>query len=934
MLIFFASLSSQEFGQNKIQYKNFDWKNIKTPHFIIYYYQGEEELVRFAAQVAEDSYIELKEDMSHNFKKRIPLIIYNSHNDFEQTNVTLSLIEESVGGFTEIFKNRMVLPFDGSYESFRHVINHELVHAFQFDVLFGSKLGSIMQSELMISLPLWVMEGLAEFESLNWNSETESYIRDAVINDKLLTIQELNYSYGYAAYKEGQSIYKFITDTYGRKKIGEFFHTLRQTKDFEKALKRTIGLSVEQLNKEWTKSLKKEYWPSYDKKVEITTIARRLTDHEKQGNAYNVSPSISPDGTKIAYITDKEQYVEIYILSAISGKVLKKLVKARKSATFESLHFLRPGISWSPDGKDIAFSAKAGEEDVIYIMNVENAKMKKVLRPQCDAVYSPNFSPDGLDIVFSGIKDGMSDIYSIRIATQKLSRLTEDAFDDRDPVCSPLGDYIVFCSDREETVDSIWHYGKYALFRMRIDGTDIEQLTERESHIGNPAISGDGKKIIFTSDRAGVNNLYMLEIDSLNIYRLSDVFGSLSRDGRKLAFCGYEDIGYDIYVMFDPFENAKVQLADRIDHHTRYSAVFKDHFLGEQKKAALNFSTDWAGGYLVYASGYGFQSMVEIAISDVLGNNRFNVALNLYSKNILDSNFQIVYWSLPKRWDIGAAIFQQKNYYLLFPTAQDQRYQFIEETLRGLSTAVLLPIDRFHRFDVQMDLFSVEQYYEWIDSNYNFGKGKTEPYYVLIPSINWVRDTALWGYTGPVNGERWKFTYAKSIPQISKNSFDYSMLFGDVRNYFRIARGFTFATRIFGFSSWGKDAVSYSLGGTENIRGFDYYSFYGTKAGFMNLELRYPFIDRLEMRFPLPLSIRGVRGVTFCDIGGVTNQLRDFKTATRENGIFRLDDLKLSFGTGIRMNITIAVVKFDAAWHTDLDGVSKMQLHFSLGSEF
>lgn len=932
-------LLAQEFGQNKIQYKNFDWKSIKTPHFIIYYYQGEEDLVKFAAQVAEDSYIELKEDMSHNFKKRIPIIIYNSHNDFEQTNVTLSLVEESVGGFTEIFKSRMVFPFDGSYESFRHVINHELVHAFQFDILFSSKLGSVMQSELMLSLPLWVMEGLAEFESLNWNSETENYIRDAVINNRLLSIQELNYSYGYAVYKEGQSIYKFISDTYGRKKIGEFFHTLRQTKDFEKALKRTIGLSVEQLNKEWTKSLKKKYWPSYDKKTEISTVARKLTDHKKQGNAYNVSPSISPDGTKIAYITDKEEYIEIYILSSISGKILKKLVKGTKSQTFESLHFLRPGISWSTDGKSVAFSAKAGKEDVIYIMDAENAKVRNVLRPRCDAVYSPNFSPDDKTLVFCGIKDGMSDIYSIEIATQKLTRLTEDTSDDRDPVYSPQGDLIVFSSDRQDSTDSLWHYGEYALFSMRTNGSNIEQLTERESHLGNPTFGENGKKIIFTSDRAGVNNLYVLEIDSLNIKRLTDVFGNissptLSSNGKKLAFCGYQNSGYDIYVMHDPFEYAKTQPSERIDYHGRHSVVNNDYFLGEEKKAGLNFSTDWAGGYLVYSSGYGFQSMLEIAISDVLGDNRFDLAFDLYSRNLLDSNFQIVYWFLPKRWDIGAAIFQQKNYYLVFPTTQDNRYQYIEETLRGGSTLLRLPIDKFHRFDIGMDLFTVQQFYEWIDQYNNMGEGQTELYFVAVPSINWIRDTALWGYTGPVNGERWEFSYAKSIPQISKNSFDYSIVFGDIRNYFRIKRDYSFATRIFGFSSYGKDALSYSLGGSENIRGFDYYSFYGTKAGFMNFEIRYPFIDKLEMRFPLPLSIRGVRGVTFCDIGGVTDKLKDFKTAIGENGKFRLDDLKLGFGTGIRMNITIAVLKFDAAWHTDLDSVSRMHLHFSLGSEF
>ena len=938
LLLLFSFLNSQEFGQNKIQYKNFDWKSIKTPHFRIYYYQGEEDLVKFAAQVAEDSYNQLKEDLNHSFTRRIPLIIYNSHNDFEQTNVTLSLIEESVGGFTEIFKNRIVVPFEGSYEGFRHVINHELVHAFQFDILFGSKLSSVMQAEFMMSIPLWVMEGLAEFESLYWNSETESYLRDAVINNKLIPIQTLNYVYGYAVYKEGQSIYKFISETYGRKKLGELFHTLKQKKNFEKALKSTIGLSIEQLDKEWSKSLKKKYWPLIDKKDELGHIARRLTDHRKLGNAYNVSPSISPDGTKIAFITDKDEYFEILIMSAIDGEIIYKIVRGKKSATFESLHILRPGISWSNEGDKIAFSAKAGKEDVIYIMDAEHAKILSVLKAKCDAIYSPNFSPDDKSIVFTGIKDGLSDIYTVIIETQELNRLTHDLYDDRDPVFSPQGEFIIFSSDRVDVSDSLWHYGHYALFKMKKDGQGIEQLTERESNLGNPVISKDGDKIIFVSDREGVSNLYLLEIDSLNFYRLTDVFSNitsptLSSNNKKLAFAGYEEGGWDIYVMTNPFDYPKVEPAEKVDFNTRYTVVRNDYKLENEEKAGLSFSTDWAGGYLVFSSGYGFQSLMQIAVSDVLGNNRFYFAFDLSSRNILDSNFQLIYWFLPKRWDLGAAIFQEKYYYLIFPT-KGTSLEYIEETLRGGSLLLRLPIDKFHRYEIGADIFTIHQYFEWYDE-YGYPEGsRTDLYYVVLPVISLVRDTAIWGYTGPIDGERWKISFAKSIPQVANNSFDYSIFYADIRNYKRITNGFSFATRIYGFGSWGKDALAFPLGGSENVRGYDYYSFYGKKAGFVNLELRYPFIDRLKMRFPLPLDIRGIRGVAFCDIGGVTNELSHFKVVVRSNGGIKLDDLKVGFGTGIRMNITFAVLKYDIAWHTNFESVSKMYMHFSLGAEF
>ncbi len=938
-MIFVPLLRSQEFGKNKIQYKDFNWKSIKTSHFTIYYYEGAEEIAKFAAQVAEDSYYQLQEDLNHNFTRRMPLILYNSHNDFEQTNVTLELVEESVGGFTELFKNRMVIPFEGSYERFRHVINHELVHAFQFDILFGSNLGSIMQAELLMSIPLWVFEGMAEYQSLYWDSETESYLRDAVINERLLSIQTLNYYYGYSSYKMGQSIYKFIHDVYGQKKVSELFHTIKQKKDLEKALRSTIGLSIEQLNNEWSKSLKKRYWPQYDEKDEIGTIARKLTDHHKIGNAYNVGPVISPDGTKIAFISDWDSYAEILILSTLDGKVLRKIARGSRSKTFESLHIMRPGLSWSPDGTEIAFSAKAGSEDVIYIADAEHGNIVKTLHPGLDAVYAPSFSPDGSSIVFDGLKDGMADIYLININSGELDRLTRDVYDDRNPVFSPLGDEIVFASDRQNESDSIWHYGQYALYKMSLADRDLIQITERETHVGRAAFSNDGEKIVFASNRQGVNNLYVLELDSLIMYRLSNVFGNianptLSANDQKLSFAGYEDGGWDVYVMRDPFENPQTPPAERVDYGTRHSVVKRDYELENEKKVGLQFSTDWAGGYLVFTNAYGFQSLMEIAISDVLGNHRIDLAFDLYSKNILDSNFQIVYWYLPRRWDIGAALFQEKNYYLIFPATQAGNIELREETLRGISSLLRIPIDKYHRIDIGADAFTIQIYSEYLDPWGRIIEERQPAYYMLVPSVSWIRDTALWGYTGPVKGERWRFTFSRSVPQIHSRSYDYLYAYGDIRNYRQIARGYSFATRIFAFSSWGKDALYYPIGGSENVRGYDYATVYGPKAGFISLELRYPFIDRFRMRFPLPVDIQGIRGVSFCDIGGVTDELRNFKTAVRSNGGIELEDLKMGFGTGIRLNIGIAVLKYDLAWHTNLQSVSRMYQHFSLGSEF
>ena len=104
-----GTVQAQVFGKNKVNYTSFDWKYIETENFDIYYTEGGYETALIASEMAEDSYKQLSKHWNFSPRKRIPILIYNSHNDFSQTNVILEMIEEGTGGFTELFKNRVVI---------------------------------------------------------------------------------------------------------------------------------------------------------------------------------------------------------------------------------------------------------------------------------------------------------------------------------------------------------------------------------------------------------------------------------------------------------------------------------------------------------------------------------------------------------------------------------------------------------------------------------------------------------------------------------------------------------------------------------------------------------------------------------------------------------------------------------------------------------
>lgn len=153
-----ASAQSDNFGKNKVQYKHFTWSFIQSDHFDIYFSGDGEALAQFTAMAAESAYTSISTLFRYQLVNRVPFVIYISHNEFQQTNVISEYMEEGIGGVTELFKNRVVVPFEGDYGKFRHVIHHELVHAVMNDMFYGGSIQSIISNNISLQLPLWLAE--------------------------------------------------------------------------------------------------------------------------------------------------------------------------------------------------------------------------------------------------------------------------------------------------------------------------------------------------------------------------------------------------------------------------------------------------------------------------------------------------------------------------------------------------------------------------------------------------------------------------------------------------------------------------------------------------------------------------------------------------------------------------------------------------------
>ena len=557
------------FGKNKVQYESLDWQYLQSQHFDVYYYEpGGRALAQFTAQASEEAYTQISELFGYQITDRIALLVYQSHNDFVVTNaVDLPTYSEGIGGVTELFKNRVAIPFTGDYRDFRRVIHHELVHAVINDMFYGGSIQSIIQNGIQLRIPLWFNEGLAEYSALGWDTNSDMYVRDAVLEDYLADIDRLN---GYFAYRGGQAVWDYIAAQYGREKITEILQRLRVGRSVEGAFKRALGLDLDDLSERWHDALKAVYFPEVAAREHLDQIARPLVTDEN-GGFYNTGAAISPQGDKVAFLTAKGALFDVYVVETTGDAKPRKLIDGQNNPQFESLRILTPGLSWGPEGKRLAVAVKSGQSDAIAIVDVATRATVHYRVPEVDAVVSVKWSPAGRYVAFEGTAGPQSDIYVLDLETLETLNYTADVFSDHEPAWSPDGRALAFHSDRGEYVETATHtaetfdllghdYAQFDLYRLDLDAPGrLERLTTDADWDDQSAAFGPDGQVLFVSDRNGIYNLWEKDLASGEERPLTDLTTgvtqvSVSADGRRAALVALKEGVPSIYLLREPFD--------------------------------------------------------------------------------------------------------------------------------------------------------------------------------------------------------------------------------------------------------------------------------------------------------------------------------------------------------------------------------------------
>lgn len=918
------------FGRNKVQYEEFDWHVLKTDHFDIFYYPEMQDLAEHGAYFAEEAYRELQARFEFSLTRRVPLIYYSSNLHFKQTNVSPGLIPDGVGGFFEFLKGRVVIPSNGNLHQFRRVIRHELVHVFTI-----TRLLRVLQDHRVPQgrlLPLWFIEGLAEYWSGDRDPQHEMVMRDVVFSNHLLSLADIHRISGtFLMYKHGEAIMHFISETYGEEQILRIIEHVWIDTDIRRVLEFTLGESFSDINQAWLEWIRGHYYSEFDDVVPPSIASSSLG---VQGFSSMPAFYRLHDGRRLVlYVGNEVGYTNLYSLHVDENlQPLGEpeiLIRGERGAEYESFSPFESRISVSDTGR-LAFVTRSGAHDVIHIYDLESREFGGTYGfEDLIALYSPDWHPDGDQFIFTGIgRDGFSDLYVYDMVTGTRQRLTNDIYDDRDPAWHPNGVEIAFSSDRGEMGSK----GAYNLMLLNLEDHSLRSLTSGDRRDFSPRWSNDGTTIYFTSTirdstaRFGAQNIWAADLTrhQENHYAAgaSDpehghLVVSMERRLTTLTTAAFDPYVTDTgRLLFSTFENQRFAIralrsVESVQPESSASPIASSDTssFGRWTHGSISidddtprtpyrrsYSLDVAQGTVAQNPVWGTGGGAVLAFSDMLGDNYWYLTLYNLGQGrgsfLENMNIAVSRLELQRRSSIGYGLYRfgGLRYDITDPDAAAS-YPLVWESIFGGFTSISYPLSQFQRIEFASHI-------NWNNREVQF-RDLARKALLFSGTASLVLDNALYGYNGPVDGSRLNLTVGFTTDLLYDN-VRYASVVVDGRRYFRLHPRVTLASRGMFKANHGREARLHFLGGSWDLRGWRFFDIRAQKIWFTSHELRFPILTAPYLYMPLltPFGVVNLRGALFIDAAHAWND-RYFR---REEQLNTGDTLG-SVGAGLRLNL-------------------------------
>ncbi len=511
-----------QFGQNRVQYKDFDWQYYEGEHFDVYFSAGGLNLGKFTAQIAEADLVQIEDLLDYKLNSKPEIIVYNTISDYNQSNFAIGAEEQyNIGGQTKIIGNKIFVYFDGNHQNLRKQVREGVGKVLINSMIFGGNLQEIVQNAVLLNLPEWFTEGLISYIGEEWNTELDNQLRDGILSGRYKKFNKLT---GEDARFAGHALWYYIAESYGEATIPNLLYLIRINRSIENGFLFVLGTGVNGTIDAWYGYFLNKYQKESADKVQ--PAAENIIPRKERKDTQFHQLALSPDGKNIAYAVDDHGKFKVYI-QEIDDKDRQKIKRGGLKTRTLATDLSNPLLAWSPDGKKLAIVYEKRYKNFVTTYDTEKKEKETKELTRFQKILSARYAKVPNKLVMSVVNNGQSDLYMYTLTNDRVEQLTNDYFDDLDPVYVQLNngyEGIIFSSNRDldtvyttKAIDSILPVGNMDLFFYDYNkkSKDLIKITHTRRISEMSPLQFDGKHFAYLSDQNGIVNRFGGYLDSL-----------------------------------------------------------------------------------------------------------------------------------------------------------------------------------------------------------------------------------------------------------------------------------------------------------------------------------------------------------------------------------------------------------------------------------
>ena len=490
---------NMEFGKNRVQWKDFLWSYYRYETFDVYYYQGGVDLANHVLNVAKDEIPAMEKKFGTHFGKKVQFLVFNSLSDLKQSNLNNDEEDSgNTGGVTKLIGSKVFLYFNGSYVDFDQQIREGIARLLLTQALNGASIGSQIRSSYRYDIPEWFINGLCAYMTENWDSYKENRLQRGVLSGDF---RKLNHLSGHDAIIAGYSFWNFIEEKYGTKAFNDIIILAENAQNIKKALLYVTGVKYKDLIKQWYQFYESRYQQIHQEKpTEVMPLKYRKYRTFTQ-------PELSPDGKYLAYASNDEGLIAIWVEELKTGKSQQVYKTGFHSDTWVDTSL--PLLAWHPTGGILSFIIEEKGQLHLCHLDMGTKKIETTYLFEFQNITSFSYAHQSRKIVLAATRFGKPDIFVYNLFSNTIEQITNDDFTDLSPAFTADDQRIVFSSNR----DGQRQFNLYAYNYGTKDGQLLNLTGQRVSNSIMPK-TFTGNKLFYLNDSSGYYNLYESVLDS------------------------------------------------------------------------------------------------------------------------------------------------------------------------------------------------------------------------------------------------------------------------------------------------------------------------------------------------------------------------------------------------------------------------------------